>query len=73
VVNRAVRQKSFNASCESGKDTPKPFECILAGPLCRQLARSGRQRSIDGIVHHQPAVDHVRKTVAQPRLTKLGK
>ena len=73
VMDRAVGEKSFDASGEPGEDTAQPLERVLAGALCGQVARPGRQRAIDRIIDDEPAVDHVREAVPQPLLPQLGK
>ena len=73
MVNGPVCQKPFDAPGESGKNSPKPLEGVFAGAFCRQVARPCRERPIDRIVDDEPAVDHVRKAVAQSLLAELGK
>ena len=47
------------------------LEGIGARALGRQGARARGERAIDGVVHHEAAVDHVRQPVSKPLLAKL--
>ena len=73
VMNRAVGEKSFDASGEAGEHATQPLERVLARALGSQVARPGRQRAIDRVIDDEPAVDHVREAVPQPLLAQLGK
>ena len=72
-MNGTVREKSLDASGETGEDAPQPLERVLARALGGQIARPCRERAIDRIIDDEPAVDHVREAVAQPLLAQLGK
>ena len=54
VVNRAVRQKPFDASCQAGEDAPQPFERLLASALGGQVARA-RSQARDRAHRRRPA------------------
>jgi hypothetical protein len=71
-MDGAVRQKSLDASGEAGEHAAQPVERVLTGAFRCQVAWSRCQCAFDRIVHDEPAVDHVRQTVAQPRFAQLG-
>ena len=73
VLDRPVREKSFDATGQTGEHTTQPLERVRARAFRGQVARSGRQRALDRVVDDQPPIDHVREAIAQPLLAELGK
>ena len=73
VLNRPVREKSFDAAGQTGEHTTEPLERVRARHLGGEVARARRKRAIDRIVYNQPPIDHVREAIPQPLLAELRK
>ena len=73
MMNRTIREESFDTAGEAAKDAAKALECVLARTLGGQVTRTIGDGAIERVVDDEPPIDHAGQAVAQPLLAQLGK